>query len=184
MDSMDYWQRVVDWDDRSAFEQIFRLHHPAVRTFAQALTRSRTMADDVTQEVFISLWVKRKELTPIKHFSYYLLAMVRNHSLNYLCRCRYRNEIDLNDVNMESLALHTTPESLMISSEIRHRMNAAINDLPPRCKLIFYLVKGKGLKYKEAASLLNVSQKNIENQMSIAFRRLSLVVELSDLLYD
>lgn len=32
MDSMDYWQRVVDWDDRSAFEQIFRLHHPAVRT--------------------------------------------------------------------------------------------------------------------------------------------------------
>ena len=108
MDSMDYWQRVVDWDDRSAFEQIFRLH------------------------------------------SYYLLAMVRNHSLNYLCRCRYRNEIDLNDVNMESLALHTTPESLMISSEILHRMNAAINDLP----------------------------------LGIAFRCLSLVVELSGLLYD
>ncbi len=178
MDSMDYWQRVVDWDDRSAFEQIFQLHHQEVRTFAQALTRSRTMADDVTQEVFISLWVKRKKLTHVAHFSYYLLTMVRNQSLNYLYKHRYRNEVDLDNVNMEWLVLHTTPESLMISSEMLHRMNAAINDLPPRCKLIFYLVKEKGLKYKEAASLLNVSKKNIENQMGIAFRRLNLAVEL------
>lgn len=178
MDVMDYWQRVVEWDDKTAFEQIFRLHHSEARTFALALTRSRTMADDVTQEVFIRLWEKRKKLKNIQHFSYYLLTMVRNHSLNHLRKHRYRNEIDLDSVNMEWLSLHTTPESMMVSSEMLHRINASINDLPPRCKLIFFLVKEKGLKYKEVASLLNVSLKNVENQMGIAFRRLNLAVEL------
>lgn len=175
---MDYWLSVVDWDDRTAFEQIFRLHHSDVRTFALALTRSRAMADDVTQEVFIHLWEKRKKLRHIQQFSYYLLTMVRNQSLNHLRKHRYRNEIDLDSVNVEWLSIHATPESLMISSEMLHRMNAAINDLPPRCKLIFFLIKEKGLKYKEAASLLNVSLKNVENQMGIAFRRLNVAVEL------
>lgn len=177
MDSIVYWEKVVQWDDAAAFEQLFRLHHTDVRTFALALTRSRTMADDITQEVFIRLWERRKRLQ-VQHFTYYLLTVTRNQSLNHLRRHRYRNEIDLDSVNMDWLALQATPESLFISSEMFHRMNAAINDLPPRCKLIFFLIKEKGLTYRETASLLNVSVKNVENQMGIAFKRLNIAVEL------
>lgn len=178
MDSMIYWQRVVEGDDRSAFERLFRQHHRAVWALAKALTHSKSMADDVTQDVFICLWEKRKKLAHIQRFSYYLLAMVRNHSLNQMNKLRYRNEIDLDEVDMDWLILDTTPESVLISSEMLHGINVAINDLPPRCKLIFYLVKEKGLKYKEAAALLNVSVKNVENQIGIAFRRLNLAIEL------
>lgn len=178
MNSTDYWQRVVEWDDRAAYEQLFRLHHAEVRMFAQALVRSATLADDITQEVFLRLWEKRKRLGQIAHFSYYLLAMTRNHSLNQLRKLRYRNEIDLDGVDMGRLSLQATPESLMISSEMFRRMNSVINDLPPRCGLIFFLVKGKGLTYKETAALLNTSLKNVENQMGIAFKRLNAAVGL------
>ncbi len=178
MDSIMHWQKVVEWDDRSAFELLFREHHSDVRTFALALTRSRAMADDVTQEVFIRLWEKRKKLRHIQNFSYYLLTMVRNQSLNLLRKHRYRMEIDLDSVNMERLTLHVNPESLMISSEMLGRINSTVNDLPPRCKLIFFLVKEKGLKYKEVATLLDVSLKNVENQMGIALKRLGAAVEL------
>lgn len=173
-----YWQRVVEWDDRPAFEQLYRLHHSEVRIFALALTKSRTMADDITQEVFIRLWEKRAKLKHVQQLSYYLLVMTRNQSLNHLRKHKYRNEIDLDSVNMEWLSIRATPESLMISSEMLHKLNAAINDLPPRCKLIFFLIKEKGLRYKEVAALLNVSLKNVENQMGIALRRLNLAVEL------
>lgn len=177
MESMAYWEKVARWDDKVAFEQLFRLHHADVRTFALALTRSQAMADDVTQEVFIRLWERRQKLH-IEQFTYYLLTMTRNHSLNHLRKHRYRNEIDLDSVNLEWLSLRTTPESLMISSEMIHKLNTAINDLPPRCKLIFFLVKEKGLTYRDTASLLGVSLKNVENQMGIAFKRLNVAVEL------
>jgi RNA polymerase sigma-70 factor (family 1) len=178
MDSILHWKKVVEWDDRSAFELLFREHHQDVRTFALALTRSRAMADDVTQEVFIRLWEKRAKLSHIQNFSYYLLTMVRNQSLNLLRKHKYRMEIDLDSVNMERLTFHADPESLLISSEMLGRINAVVNDLPPRCKLIFFLVKEKGLKYKEVAHLLDVSLKNVENQMGIALKRLGSAVSL------
>lgn len=48
----------------------------------------------------------------------------------------------------------------------------AVNQLPPKCKTIFKLVKERGLKYAEVALLLDISVKTVEAQMSIALRRI------------
>ena len=52
------------------------------------------------------------------------------------------------------------------------QVKKAVNDLPPRCRLIFKLVKEDGLRYKEVAELLQLSVKTIEAQMAIALRRI------------
>ena len=46
------------------------------------------------------------------------------------------------------------------------------NELPPKCKIIFKLVKEEGLKYAEVAKLLDISVKTVEAQMAIALRRI------------
>jgi RNA polymerase sigma-70 factor (ECF subfamily) len=66
----------------------------------------------------------------------------------------------------------------MITEEMVRQIKKAVNDLPPRCKLIFKLVKEDGLKYKEVAELLNLSVKTIEAQMAIALRRLGKCMHL------
>jgi RNA polymerase sigma-70 factor (ECF subfamily) len=57
-----------------------------------------------------------------------------------------------------------------------NRVQKAINDLPPRCRLIFKLIKEDGLKYREVAELLNLSLKTVENQMTTAIRKIGLAI--------
>jgi RNA polymerase sigma-70 factor (ECF subfamily) len=61
----------------------------------------------------------------------------------------------------------------MITAEMQRRVMAAIENLPPKCRLIFKLIREDGLKYKEVAELLNLSLKTVENQMTIALKKIS-----------
>ncbi len=51
-----------------------------------------------------------------------------------------------------------------------------IDKLPPKCKIIFKLVKEDSLKYKEVAEILNISVKTVENQLAIALRKIGNAV--------
>jgi RNA polymerase sigma-70 factor (ECF subfamily) len=53
-----------------------------------------------------------------------------------------------------------------------------VNALPPRCKLVFQLVREDGLPYKEVAEILNISIKTIDNQLAIAVRKISEAINL------
>jgi RNA polymerase sigma-70 factor (ECF subfamily) len=64
------------------------------------------------------------------------------------------------------------PEQLMITAEMFKRIRDAVNELPNKCRLIFKLVKEDGLKHREVAQLLNLSAKTVENQMTIAIRKI------------
>ena len=57
------------------------------------------------------------------------------------------------------------------------RIHSAIKQLPPKCQLIFKLVKEDGLKYKQVAVLLGLSVKTVECQMGIALRKMSLGIQ-------
>ena len=69
-------------------------------------------------------------------------------------------------------SIYFDPEQLMMTEEMMRQIRQAVNNLPPRCRLIFKLVKEDGLKYKEVAELLQLSIKTIEAQMAIALRRI------------
>ena len=64
------------------------------------------------------------------------------------------------------------PAELLLSKEAVDKIMEAVNDLPPKCKLIFRLIKEDGLRYAEVASLLNISVKTVEAQMAIALKRI------------
>ena len=72
------------------------------------------------------------------------------------------------------------PEQLMITAKMIYKIHEAVQSLPARCKLIFKLVKEEGLQYREVAELLNLSVKTIENQMTLALKKLG---QLPDSIY-
>ena len=59
-----------------------------------------------------------------------------------------------------------------------HRKQKSIDELPPRCKMIFKLVREDGLKYKEVAQILNISVNTIDAQMAIAVKRICTALQL------
>jgi RNA polymerase sigma-70 factor (ECF subfamily) len=72
------------------------------------------------------------------------------------------------------------PEELLISKEAVAKIMFSVNQLPPKCKTIFKMVKEEGLKYNEVAQLLEISPKTVEAQMAIAFRRIKQCTEFKN----
>ena len=83
-----------------------------------------------------------------------------------------RYSFSLDEVLVELKSIHFDPEQLMITAEMVKRIHQAIQQLPPKCRLIFKLVKEDELKYKEVAELLQLSIKTVEAQMTIALRKI------------
>jgi RNA polymerase sigma-70 factor (ECF subfamily) len=73
--------------------------------------------------------------------------------------------------------LAPSPESLLITRELQTRVQEAIDQLPPRCKLIFKLIKEDGLSYKEVAAILEISVKTVDAQLCLAFKKLALILQ-------
>jgi RNA polymerase sigma-70 factor (ECF subfamily) len=102
-----------------------------------------------------------------------LYTAIKNTSLNYLSKKANEQIIEPFDFLDILLEENTSPEQNFISSEIMSKIQNAVEQLPPRCKMIFKLVRQDGLKYKEVADILNISENTVDAQMVIAVKKIS-----------
>jgi len=165
-------QAIACFDDVQAYRQLFILFQPSLLQFAISITRSKQLSEEIVSDVFIKIWQKREQLDKIENLNYYLFTAVKNHSINELHKQKKNLSLTLNEVAVEFRSIYYDPEQKLISSELIGIIQASVAQLPPRCQLIFKLIKEDGLKYKEVAELLHLSVKTIENQMTIAIKKI------------
>ncbi len=171
------WQhRIAVSDDEDAFLHLYRHFKPRLEKFAYSICHVKEDAEEIVEDVFVRLWVKRKTLDQVQNLKLYLYVATRNFSLNYL-RVNQRNaHLVIDDLRVEIQDITPDPEQLMSNAERITQINYAIGELPNRCKVIFKLVKEDGLKQREVAELLHLSPKTVENQLAIAIKRLALAI--------
>lgn len=145
------------------FHRLFRLIY--------SIVRQKEAAEELTNDVFIQLWKSRQKLQHIENPEVYLFVCAKNRAYAHL-KAKKPITDSLDDLRDFDLQLERSPEDILISSEMVQRINAAIRQLPPKCKLIFLLIKENNLKYREVAEILDISEKTVETQMNIAFKKL------------
>ncbi len=163
-------------DDEQAYRRFFVHYHPRLLQFAQSITLSRETAEEVVSDVFLKIWNIRDSLLEIRNLPLYLYVITRNRSINTLEKQKRERTCWLDDSQVELRSFYYDPEQLMISSEMFRRIEAAVQALPPRCRMIFKLVKEDGFSYAETADLLQLSVKTVEAQMTIALRKLGAAI--------
>lgn len=147
--------------------------------FSVSFVQQKEIAEEIVSEILINIWEKRKDLERIENLRVYLYISTRNQSLKYLVKQKKIHSVNLDDLDMSLTSSNLNPEKLLISKEMIQKMELAIQQLPPKCKMIFQLSKEDGLKYKEIASILNVSVKTIDNQIAIALQKISKSLRLN-----
>ena len=160
-------------DDQLAYRQLFIQFYSKLSRFVMGFTKNKELTDEIVSDVFINIWRRRKNLGEIKNLKLYLYVSAKNTTFNYLKKLHRENLTDLDLVEIELEDPFADPGAAMITREMNQKLKAAINDLPPRCKLVFTLVKEDGLSYKQTAQLLNISESTVENQISIALKKIS-----------
>jgi RNA polymerase sigma-70 factor (ECF subfamily) len=169
--------QIAEFDDEAAFGELFKLCYSRLLVFSEAILKSRELAEEAVEDVFLKLWENRKVLPAINNINYYLLVAAKHKALDYLEKAKRQAIISLDDVKVEFGDISINPEDTLISAESVRIIQNLINDLPPRCKLMFRLVKEDGLKYREVADLLNVSVKTVETQISLALSKIGTALQ-------
>ena len=158
--------------DQTAYRELFLLVHPRLQQFAYSILKSKEESEELVSDLFIKIWQKKDQLSAITQPLLYFYTSVKNLALNRLVKLKSQQNITAENWLVQLESIYFDPEKLMMTEEMIRQIRTAVNTLPPRCKLIFKLVKEDGLKYREVAELLNLSARTIEAQMAIALRRL------------
>lgn len=167
------WLQRLACGEEEAFRLIYQHFFQRLHAFSLGITRSHLQSEEVVSDVFVQLWLRRKEAASINDLNVYLYKAVKNRSLSALSH-RAQDLVtapfDLLPVSVQPLE-HSAEHSI-ISKELLLQLQKAIDSLPPRCKMVFKLVREDGLSYKEVAAILNLSVKTVDAQMGIAIRKI------------
>jgi RNA polymerase sigma-70 factor (family 1) len=158
--------------DESAFRKLYDHYSPRLFQFAYAIIHSREVAEEIVADVFLQIWQKRVRVGSLGNLNWYLHITTRNISYSYYRKSNRRKSFDFDEAVLSYYQVHATPEEILIGQEVLQVINQAINELPPKCKLVFRLVKEDNLKYREVAELLHLTPKTVENQMGIAVKKI------------
>lgn len=164
---------IVANSDERAFRQLFDHYFPGAFSFAHSIVKDKPAAREIVADVFVKLWEKKQDLAGIGNFPAYLYTAVKNSCLTFI---KKKPGFVLEDAG-EAFIYDHTPETTLVRQENLKKIAAAVNTLPPRCRLIFRLIKDEGLKYNEVAQLLNISERTVNAQLTIAIARIATALK-------
>ncbi|BAV06275.1 RNA polymerase sigma-70 factor, ECF subfamily [Filimonas lacunae] len=162
-------QQVAQSDAR-AFEQLFHLYKQRVYQVALQMVKLAQPAEEVVQEVFISLWHHRQELGGIQSVTAYLFRITRNKAIDQLRK-------QTADARMKQAMWLEISEKEMVfpeppAAELQQLINEVIDTLPPKRKEIFLLSRNHDLTYKEIADKTNTSINTVKTHLLLAVREI------------
>ncbi|MGQ1889547.1 RNA polymerase sigma-70 factor [Thermophagus sp. OGC60D27] len=158
--------------DETRFKELLDKYFVRLKMFAISFLKEDVLAEEVVMDVFLKLWESRKKIDHIDNLTTYLFVAVRNTCYNYL-RKEVPNFVkSYDDLEVELARYEATPEDKMISDEMLDKLNSVVQELPPKCKLVFKLLREEGLSRKETAKVMGISVNTVDNQVAIAVRKI------------
>ena len=153
-------------ESNNQFEKLYKRFQPSLINYAYYLTRSSEDSVELVNDVFLSVWNKRNRLKLDSNLKTYLYTGVKNRSINYIKKNKlvtvFDEQIDtLSDFEADHSLLEK--EQLIIIQQI-------MNDLPSKCRQVFAMSRIDQLSNKEIASLLDISIKTVEAQITKALK--------------
>ncbi|MGK7397250.1 MAG: RNA polymerase sigma-70 factor [Candidatus Cyclobacteriaceae bacterium M3_2C_046] len=162
----------VENNDEVAFTSFFKCYYSRLIDYSMIFLKDEVLAQEVVSDVFYKLLKQKHKLLKIENVSAYLFLSCKNQSLTYLKKHKLRPINSLEFFNDNLSTGNANPEGSVIAQELQEVIDQSIDNLPPRRKLVFQMIKDDGLSYKEVAELLGVSTKTVDNQLASAIAEL------------
>jgi RNA polymerase sigma-70 factor (family 1) len=135
-------------------------------------------AKELVCDVLMRVWQKGDRLRKVKNLKVYVFTAVRNAAFNFLQQKNKIHTVSWEDIDIRLAPLVPDPAQLLISSEMIARIQQAIEQLPPKCKLVFKMIREEGFRNKEVAEILHISVNTIDNHLALAMRKISEAIHL------
>lgn len=170
-------QRQVAYSrDEKSYKQLFLYFHPVLLRFAIRFLQSNDTAEDIVSDVMMRVWDMGDRLSRVDYLKTYLFTAVKNACLTYLSSKKNRH-LTLDNIDEFGELSVISPEQKFLQTEFMQIIASSIEDMPPKCKMVYILIKEEGFKYKEAAEIIGISPNTVEGHMQTALKKIYEALE-------
>jgi RNA polymerase sigma-70 factor (family 1) len=162
--------------DEFIFGEIYNEFHQRVYFFVLAKTRSHYLAEEATQLTFIKLWNYRHKLDITLSLSLQLFQIAKTTLIDLLRKEGNRAKLSIVK-NQDQSAVNTITERFE-TKELQTQIKQEVQKMPPVRKKVFELSRYESKSYKEIAKILSLSEKTVENHISLALKQLRRFITL------
>jgi RNA polymerase sigma-70 factor (family 1) len=162
---------LVAEGNESAFRQLYEQWQPQLSYFIFRITKSKDIAAEVVQDVFLKIWINREDLAGIDHFKSYLFIACRNQALNALRKAMHEMEQfqawekqNLKEISTETEDTETIQLSLI---------EEAIDHLSSRQKEIYLLHRYEKFTYQQIADKLGIGKETVKTHLELAVKSIA-----------
>ena len=144
-------------------ENLFTQYYQILRAYALRYVQNQDAAEDIVQDVFFELWLRRNEIDFDLPMKAYLFKSVLNKSRNYIYDKRVKDKID---DYLQSFVVYQ--EDSLLLKDLDREIKTYVESLPEQCHRIFIMSRSLNLKNKDIALRLGISIKTVEKQITKA----------------
>jgi RNA polymerase sigma-70 factor (ECF subfamily) len=167
--------KKVKRGDIKSFEFLFDKYYKPLCNFAFLYLKNDEQSEEVVSDVFVNIWIKRNEINIHYSLKAFLYKSTRNAIVSLFRKNKHNYIHDLDEmIKTDSI----TPETLLLNKEFDDTINELLDELPKISGLVFRMKKIDGLKYREIAKVLNISEKTVENHILAAIKKIRNILEM------
>ena len=160
---------LIATGDELAFRQLYNHYWEKLYSVAFVLTKSVVLSEEIVQDVFVKLWIKREELPSITSFDGYLFIMTRNHIYNTLRKIASAQPLEKHLEQEFGMTMAPTEQPLL-TKELEQLIHLALRHLPNKQRMVFELSRWEGLNHAAIAERMGISKLTVKSHMNRALQ--------------
>lgn len=150
--------------DPLAFEILFYKYRSKIKGFVTKLVPTQIDPDEIVQEVFVRVWLKKETIEPEKNFQSYLFSITKNLVIDHLKSAVNRKLYFVGEHFQQDLVTEEESDNYL-SADAEEKISTLIQQIPERRREIFCLSRFEGLTYQQIADKLNISENTVDSQI-------------------
>lgn len=166
-------EKIAYERDERSYKLLYLHFYNGLLGFAFTFVKTQETAEEIVSDVMMKIWNMQAALAAVENVKLYLYTAVKNTSITYLTKNNKYTHWDIENIEVSLNLDIYTPEDILLRDEFRKQVAAAIKSLPPKCQMVYKLVREDELTYREVALLLNISENTVDRHLNIALHKLA-----------
>ncbi|MBF4484917.1 RNA polymerase sigma-70 factor [Flavobacterium sp. CSZ] len=151
-----------------AFTKLYNEYKNVVFSTALKITKSRILAEEVVQDVFLKIWQNHENLAEITNIENYLFIISRNHIFDMIKKIARDTSIVV-ETNYKSTSTNDTEDAIK-DDQYNIILNQIVDQLPPQQQKIYKMAKWDGLSHQKIGEDLGISTETVKKHMAQALK--------------